>query len=44
MPNLHLYPFLFAASVVGILALATLRLRRASKRERRWKPDIRRVT
>jgi hypothetical protein len=41
MPNLYLYPFLFVGM---LLVVAMLRLKKASKRERRWKPDIRRVT
>jgi hypothetical protein len=40
MPNL-----LAAVSVAGIiLAVLMVRLKKASKRERRWMPDIRRIT
>jgi hypothetical protein len=40
MPNL-----LAAVSVAGIvLAVLMVRLKKASKRERRWMPDVRRIT
>jgi len=40
MPNL-----LAAVSVAGILlAVLMVRLKKASKREKRWMPDIRRIT
>ena len=40
-----MYKFLLLGLLVGILlAVWVIRLRRASKHQRRWKPDIHRVT
>ena len=39
-----MYQFLLIGSLIGILlAVSVVRLRRASKRSKRWMPDIRRV-
>jgi hypothetical protein len=44
MPNLYLYELLFAVSVIGILLAALTARKKAARRERRWMPDIRRIT
>ena len=39
-----MFPFILIGSLIGILlAVWVVRLRRTSKRSKRWMPDIRRV-